>query len=435
MFSISHLLGIATLLFPLAYAQTVYPAIVGSRRAELEAELKQYEKQIGEYQDLIERKREEGNSLKRDIDILSAEIAKAKLEIKARTLAISKLGGEISQKAVNIKTLEAQIEQARFALSVFLRKLKETDGISVVELALIYNNLSQFFDEIESAKNLQSSMQDALANFASLKSTEEDVKEDLEGRREEETELKNLQEIQKKSLEKAERDKQKLLKDTRGKESEYQKILKDRQKNAANIRSQLFLLTGSAAIPFEKALEYANFAERATGVRPAFLLGLITEESNLGQNVGKGNWKIDLAHARCAKQRAVFLEITSKLGLDPDLLPVSKKVWYGYCGGAMGPAQFMPVTWQLYEARISKVTGSNPPSPWEPKDAFVAAALLLKDNGAVYGNYNAEWKAAMKYLAGANWNKSAYRFYGDDVMAIAAKYQEQIDLLKSLAQR
>jgi len=38
-------------------------------------------------------------------------------------------------------------------------------------------------------------------------------------------------------------------------------------------------------------------------------------------------------------------------------------------------------------------------------------------------------------LAGSNRNKSTYRFYGDDVMAIAVKYQEQIDLLKNLAQK
>ncbi|MBI2020951.1 lytic murein transglycosylase, partial [Candidatus Giovannonibacteria bacterium] len=212
-------------------------------------------------------------------------------------------------------------------------------------------------------------------------------------------------------------------------------VLKEKQKNAATIRSQLFILNGSPSIPFEKALEYANLAERVTGVRPAFLLGVITEESNLGQNVGKGTWSIDLADSRCEKQRSAFMQITSELGLDPNLTPISKKAWYGYCGGAMGPAQFMPTTWTLYKKRISAVTGHNPPSPWDPRDAFAAAALLLKDNGAIAGNYNLEWTAAMKYLAGSNWNKKAYRFYGDDVMAIAAKYQEQITLLQGLTQR
>ena len=121
--------------------------------------------------------------------------------------------------------------------------------------------------------------------------------------------------------------------------------------------------------------------------------------------------------------------ITSELGLDPNLMPVSKRTWYGYCGGAMGPAQFIPTTWQLYKNSISKITGINTPNPWDPKTAFIAAGLLLRDNGAIAGNYAAERKAALKYLAGSNWNKSAYSFYGDDVMDLAAKYQEQIDII------
>lgn len=419
---------------PAIFAQ-IDPSLVGSRRTELEAELKQYEAQIEEYQNLIFGKQQEVDSLKKEIDILNAEIAKAKLEIKARTLAIKRLADEIEQKAKSIKTLEGEIKNTRDSLAEFLRRVRESDSASALELAFLYDNLSEFFGEVQSITNLQSSLQNALTKFSSLKIQEEGARDELESQKQEELELKTLQELQKKTLEARERDKQKLLKETKGKESEYQKILKEKQKNAANIRSQLFLLVGSPSIPFEKALEYANQAEHATEVRPAFLLGLITEESNLGQNVGRGNWKIDLSHARCAKQREAFLKITSELGLDPDLMPVSKKAWYGYCGGAMGPAQFMPVTWQLYKNRISKVTGSNPPSPWAPRDAFVAAALLLKDNGAKTGNYNAEWTAAMKYLAGSNWRKKAYRFYGDDVMSIAAKYQEQIDLLQSLAQR
>ena len=95
----------------------------------------------------------------------------------------------------------------------------------------------------------------------------------------------------------------------------------------------------------------------------------------------------------------------------------------------MGPAQFMPTTWQLYEDRIAKITGNNPPNPWDAKDAFVASALLLKDNGAIDANYAAERKAALKYLAGSNWSNSAYAFYGDDVMELAVKYQRMIDII------
>jgi len=38
-------------------------------------------------------------------------------------------------------------------------------------------------------------------------------------------------------------------------------------------------------------------------------------------------------------------------------------------------------------------------------------------------------KAAMIYFAGSNWSKPSLRFYGDDVMALAEKYEEDIKAL------
>ena len=125
----------------------------------------------------------------------------------------------------------------------------------------------------------------------------------------------------------------------------------------------------------------------------------------------------------------VFLQITAALGLNPDSQPVSKKPWYGF-GGAMGPAQFIPSTWQLYGDRITAATGQNPPNPWDPRTAAFAAALLLADNGADAQTPAAERLAALRYLAGwKNAGKSAYAFYGNDVMSLADKFQSQIAVL------
>jgi len=134
-----------------------------------------------------------------------------------------------------------------------------------------------------------------------------------------------------------------------------------------------------------------------------------------------------MAHPKCKSQRTAFSKITSELGLNPDLMPVSKKAWYGYCGGAMGPAQFMPTTWLLYKNAVARLSGHNPPNPWEPLDAFIASALLLRDNGGDVAT--GERRAALRDLAGVNWNKRAYAFYGDDVMALASKYQDQMNII------
>ena len=68
----------------------------------------------------------------------------------------------------------------------------------------------------------------------------------------------------------------------------------------------------------------------------------------------------------------------------------------------MGPAQFIPSTWQLLETRIASALNQSisAVSPWNPQDAFVASALYLSDLGAVAGSYTSERTAACKYYSG-----------------------------------
>jgi len=412
-----------------SFAEEVDPAAVAERRAQLENELKQLENQIESYRNVIQEKQRESTTLERDVAILTAKIDKARLEIKARDIRISQLNTNIKEKTTYIGFLVEKTDREKSSLAELIRKADELDATSLIELVLGYEKLSDFFVEADSFESIYRNIQNSFKEIKVSKDVTQKEKDTLEEKKAEELQLKTMQELEKKRLEENEKEKKGILQITKGEEKKYQEILSARQKDASKIRGELFMLTGTKAIPFEKAVEYANLAWRATGVRPAFLLGVIAEESNLGENVGSCTWKTSLAHSNCAKQRTAFVEVTNELGLDPDQMPVSCKAWYGYCGGAMGPAQFMPTTWQLYKGLVSNITGNNPPNPWNPKDAFVASALLLKDNGAAEGGYTAERRAALKYLAGSNWAKPAYSFYGDDVMELAAKYQSQIDII------
>ncbi len=400
---------------------------VVSRRAKLETDLAALEKEIESQRKILEEKQRESVSLERDIAIFDAKISEATLSIKARNLAIERLSQDISSKEVVIGKLSDKITKEKESLAQLLRKTNEIDSSSLVEVVLSDKDLSQFFIDLDSFDSIKSSLNDSLENIVVAKTSTEEEKRTLEEKKTEEVELRKIQELQRKRIEENKAGKNKILKESKGKEKEYQKILSAKEKSAASIRSELFTLEGSKAIPFEKALEFANRVFEKTGVRQAFLLGIIAEESNLGQNVGTGNWRVDMKSPRDTEP---FLRITAALGLDPDKMPVSKKPWYGY-GGAMGPAQFIPSTWVLYEDRIAALTGHRPPNPWEPEDAFMAAGILLKDNGAAKKTYVAERFAALCYLAGCkNANKSAYAFYGNDVMELAEKYERQINILQ-----
>jgi len=415
----------AALSADIAVAQ-VGAAEVEARRAQLEAELAELEKEIEGQRVILRDKQRESVSLERDVAILNAEIEKARLSIRARNISIGKLEGDINSKSKVIGSLSDKMRRQRESLAELLRKTNEIDEFTIVEIALGNENLSDFFVDVDSYDALKQTLNESFDELRTTKKQTENEKEQLEDKRLEEVELRQIQQLEKQRVETNESEKKNLLDITKGQEKQYQKIISVKEKDAATIRTELFTLRGSEAIPFEKALMLANRASAQTGVRPALILGTIAEESNLGENVGTGTWTIDMHPTR---DRPVFEKITARLGLNPDALPVSKKPWYGW-GGAMGPAQFIPSTWVLYEDRIAKLTGHNPPNPWDPGDAFMAAGVLLMDNGADKGGYNAERLAALRYFAGwKNATKAAYAFYGDDVMVLTDKYQGLIDIL------
>ena len=413
---------------PLLLHAQVSGADVTRTKAELERELAEVEKEILAQQELVEGKQRERVSLERDVAILTAQIEKSKLEIRQRNLIINNLGDDILGKERTIGSLNEKIERQKESLAQLIRKTNEIDDFTLIEIVLAKQNVSEFFSDLDSFDSIKKSLNESFVEIEDTKQVTEEEKDSLLSKQAEELELRKLQELQKQKIEQREDEKQDILAVTKGVEESYQKVLKEKKKTAAEIRTTLFQLRGTAAIPFEQALTYANEASRIAGVRPAFILGIVAEESNLGENVGTGNWRSDMHPTR---DRPIFAEITERLGLDPDLMPVSKKPWYGW-GGAMGPAQFIPSTWVLYEDRIGRASGQVPPNPWEPRTAFIASALLLSDNGADRGGHYNERLAALRYFAGwKNAEKPAYAFYGDEVMELASKYQDLIDILAS----
>lgn len=410
---------------------------IDARRVVLEKELIQIEKDIDGQKVFLEDKQRERVSLERDVAILDAQINKAKLSIRARDITIGGLGSDIINKRDIIKEFTDRIKREKESLAQLIRRTNEIDDYSLIEVVLSKENLSDLFSDVTAFDALGEALNESLSLIVDAREYSKGEKIILEEKKSEEEDLKIIQVLQKRRIEERESEKTDILNITKGEEDKYQEIIKAKRKSAAVIRSELFSLRGSDAIPFEKALSLAQNTFNITGVRPAFLLGVIAEESNLGANLGSGNYIEDLYECYISigyltsaeKQKKAFLEITSALGLNPDTMPVSKAPYYG-CGGAMGPAQFMPTTWILYDDLVAKKTGNNPPNPWDPEDAFMASALLLKDNGAAAGGYTAERRAALRYLAGGNWKKPAYAFYGDDVMELAEKYQGMINILQ-----
>lgn len=414
------------------------------RRARLQKELAAIEEDIAQKRGVLSEKQKERTSLERDIAVLDNQIAIAQQQIRHRDLTISKIRDEISDKQVAIAELDKKYARSTASLGQLIRRTREIDDISLAELVLS-GSLTDFFRDVDDFQTLQRALDASFEEIALLRSDLSARKGALEGQRSEEEQLRRLQVLEKQAIEQKEKEKQQILNVTKGEEKVYQQLIADREKQAAQIRSALFNLRDSAAIPFGTAYQYAKEASASTGVRPALILAILRQETNLGENVGqclltnepeKGDGKGKNTGRHFTKvmhpNRDVdpFMAIARELGFDPFSQVVSCPQSVGY-GGAMGPAQFIPSTWMLYKDRLARITGENPPNPWSARTAIFATALLMADNGADAGTRAAERLAALRYFAGwVNATKPAFAVYGDSVMTYADSYQRDIDILE-----
>lgn len=413
-------------------------------RAALQAQLDELQKEIAQQQQIIADTQQQKKSLQGDVTVLNAQITAAQKQIDAKNIQIRQLAAQIAQKNVVITQLSDRIDRGHEALASLLRQEDQLDNSSIVAVALSNQDLSSFFADLDAFFSIKTDLQTLFDDIRSAKAQTEEEKAALAAAQNQTVDAKYVIQTKQQQVAQNKQQKQQLLAITTNQEQQYQKILAANQAKAAAIRAALFPLRDAAPIQFGDALNYAKEAQARTGVRPAFILAILTQESNLGTNVGQCYLTNTQTGAGITKSGSAsfpnvmapnrdvppFVQLGQELGFDPLHQVVSCPIaGAGGWGGAMGPAQFIPSTWSLYESRIASVTGHSVPNPWDAQDAIAAMSLYLSDLGAGAGGYTAEFRAAAKYYAGASWNTRSGRTYGNSVMALAASIQSNIDFL------
>ena len=364
------------------------------------------ERQIGEYQKQIDDRRGKASSLSNEIAIMNAQINSLQLEIRSLSLSISKTGSEIEVTNQEIGEAVDRISRGRASLAEYLRTLNALDQEDMLQLLFKHERISDFFGHLDNIETTQANITDLIDEIR-IEKERLDAKEDaLLQKKAELVNLQSIQEQQKRSAELTKSQKNNLLKVTKGEESKYQNLVKKTKTDIEKIRAQIFYLQQNG-VSAEDAVTYGQLAAISQGIRPAFLLGILEIESGLGKNVGTGNWLSDMYNCykrlgrvtRAEQEKAAFLKIVNSLGLDPDSVKVSREPNYG-CGGAMGPAQFIATTWLGYAEEVARITGHNPPNPWNVQDAFTASAIKLARGGANQKTRAGEIAAAKAYISG-----------------------------------
>lgn len=423
------------------HAYTYAQELTASERAALERELADLEREMQKTQATINSLSAEGQSLSRDIAILDGEIKKAKLQVRTTETEIQALSAGIVVHSRTLGTLSEKMTREQESLAQILRKTDAIDDYTLVEAVLSTGDLSDFFGDLDSFASIKQAMRVSFEELRDTKQETEQEKQGLESQRTDQQILRSALVQNQKAVEQKEAEKRTLLAQTKGQEALYRTLKTSQEATAAQIRAKLFPLRDTSGIQFGDAVKYAQTASQKTGVRAALILAILSQESDLGKNVGQclitsletGDGKGKNTGTpfpgtmKAPRDTVPFEQLMKAAGRDWASTPVSCPLPGGY-GGAMGPTQFIPSTWAMYEGRIKAAMGSSAADPWNASHAIMATGLYLQDVGAAGGTYLAEHTAAARYYAGGNWATSG-QGYGNSVMNKAAAFQKDIDFL------
>jgi peptidoglycan hydrolase CwlO-like protein len=444
---VSALAGVAALAAS-AYADEslpdTCPGLSQSECNDLKSQYTELQKEIAGLNSQIAETQAKKGTLQGDVSALNAQIAQAEAQIKAKNIEIKKIGGQIETKTATINQLSAKIDDGHASLASFLRQQDQADDLSLVEIAFAADNAFSLFNDVDNIVTVQAGLNDQFAEIRDARSAEEEARKDLADQQAAANDAKYVVQNKEQEIDKNKQEKTQLLAITANQEAQYQQVLAQRQAQAAQIRARLFPLRDAAAISFGDAVNYAKTAQAKTGVDPALALAILTQESNLGANVGQCYMTDDATGNGKGKNTGTpftgvmnptrdvppFLALAKQLGFDPHTQVVSCPIAsVGGWGGAMGPSQFIPSTWALLAPRITSTFGVAP-NPWDPEAAIMAMSLYLSDLGAGAGGYTAEYNAAARYYAGWDGpNTSAGKSYAGQVMARVTSFTADIKVL------
>lgn len=361
------------------------------------------------------------DTLQSAISKLKNKISGLEAQINQSTVMVKDLNIQISDTQVSIDKTTAGIQDSQNQIADILRSVNEEDQKSSIEI-LLEGSLSDFFSNLAYLDNLNSSVSSLLDSTKNLESYLQGQQVKMNGNVDQLQKTIAIQTLQKQQNEQNKQEQDQYLQLT---EAQYQQQQKDKatvDAASAKIKAMLFQMVGVSQVPtFGEALDVAKSAAALVNVRPAFLLAIISQESAIGKNVGQcmltdpstgAGKKVATGAATIRVMKPTrdvppFVQITTALGRDPYSTPVS--CWIpAYVGGvptgwggAMGPAQFIASTWNLFADRLKNLLGQTA-DPWGVKDSFTAAGLYLSDLGASKQTTTAESAAASKYYGGSS---------------------------------
>lgn len=206
---------------------------------KLEAQIQETGKQAQTLQTAVKTLDTTQKKLQNDLKVTETKIGSTELSIK-------KLGLEISDK-------EKRIATNKEAMAETIRNLQSASDKSFIESLLEYENINDLWDNIETLKKFQSSVQQSIRDLRNLKEELSEKKSQNEEKKVELVVFKEDLSDQKVVVEQNKKAKSTLLVQTKNKEEEYKKLLAKNIELGKKFEQELFLYEAQLQIAIDKS--------------------------------------------------------------------------------------------------------------------------------------------------------------------------------------
>lgn len=214
-------------------------------------QIKKLNDEIKQYQSQIDETGKQANTLQNTIKVLDINQKKITTEIKKTETNISSVNLTLDELGKEINTTEKKIDLGKSAIKESLRKVNQTDDISVVEIMLGSGSMSQSLDAYQEAESFNENVRLHEQELSSYKAVVEDKQSETTKQKNKLLGLKGDLKDQNIILASNKKEKGNLLAETKNKESNYKTILVQKQAEEAQFEKELFDLESKLKIKID----------------------------------------------------------------------------------------------------------------------------------------------------------------------------------------
>ncbi|MEK7648830.1 MAG: peptidoglycan DD-metalloendopeptidase family protein [Patescibacteria group bacterium] len=142
---------------------------LNQRIQDKKAQVQSIKNQITIYQQSIKQREREAATLENETALLEDQIAKLSLDIQASEEEQLQLNLEIQQASLEISLKESEIAKLKEKIAVFVRQLYIDSERDYLEILIVNNSFSEFFDNVYYLEQTQADLKNSLQRITTLR--------------------------------------------------------------------------------------------------------------------------------------------------------------------------------------------------------------------------------------------------------------------------